>query len=406
MGMSARGRSASERRSGLAEKSSVFKGAPSSDDVAWGIESADNAITAVAVGGAVAAGVATKVMPKGMKRRLQRKKSWVKRKTKRCKERYPLLVKVVSLANSVLSLALYFLDVFTDVNLCIAFYWNNHMVWGNLMVVFIALPYVVAMFGIAFYSYKENEGIVRAACVFFSPVLPALCDVYMPFYSLLQNVGCVPDVLTNFMVQYEATRTLSETVLETIPQMVLQVNIYIYCAGNAGNCEGIDQEAGSALAQSLAVGGVCIVYRLVLVYYEMKAEGLGLLGYLKSLVQLGAGLPLRAITGNTVKELRLPENLEEAQVRSLAVALKSNTSIETINGLPPVKWSIMKEERRAAFDVMLSVDHFMSQWNTVKYLRLPENLEEAQVRSLAWLEEQHVDQAINGHRQSHGLRWG
>ena len=31
-----------------------------------------------------------------------------------------------------------------------------------------------------------------------------------------------------------------------------------------------------------------------------------------------------------VKDLRLPENLEEAQVRSLAVALKSNTSIETI----------------------------------------------------------------------------
>ena len=39
----------------------------------------------------------------------------------------------------------------------------------------------------------------------------------------------------------------------------------------------------------------------------------------------------------SVKYLRL-ENLEEA-VRSLAVALKSNTSIETINGLPPVEWA-------------------------------------------------------------------
>ena len=44
----------------MAEKSSLFKGAPSSDDVAWGLESADNAIAAA--GGAVAAGVATKVM--------------------------------------------------------------------------------------------------------------------------------------------------------------------------------------------------------------------------------------------------------------------------------------------------------------------------------------------------------
>ena len=55
-----------------------------------------------------------------MKRRLQRKKSWVKRKTKRCKERYPRVVKVVSLANSVGD----FSDVVTDVLLCMAFYGN------------------------------------------------------------------------------------------------------------------------------------------------------------------------------------------------------------------------------------------------------------------------------------------
>ena len=117
----------------MAEKSSVFKGAPSSDDVAWGLESADNAITAVAVGGAVAAGVATKVMPKGMKRRLRRKKSWVKRKTKRCKERYPRLVKVVSLANGVLNLALYFSDVVTDVVLCVIFFEFNHRFLNNVL---------------------------------------------------------------------------------------------------------------------------------------------------------------------------------------------------------------------------------------------------------------------------------
>ena len=49
-----------------------------------------------------------------------------------------------------------------------------------------------------FYSYKENEGIVRTACILHWPVLPALYVMYMPFYSLLQNVGCVPDDLTNF----------------------------------------------------------------------------------------------------------------------------------------------------------------------------------------------------------------
>ena len=68
----------------MAEKASSFTNAPSGGDVAWGLEGADNAILAASVGGTVAAGVATKVMPKGMKRKLQRRKSWVNRKSKRC----------------------------------------------------------------------------------------------------------------------------------------------------------------------------------------------------------------------------------------------------------------------------------------------------------------------------------
>ena len=91
-----------------AQKASLFTNAPSGDDVAWGLQGADNAMLAVGVGGAVAAGVATKVMPKGMKRKLQRKKSWVNRKSKRCQERCPGLVRLVSVLNGVLSLALYF----------------------------------------------------------------------------------------------------------------------------------------------------------------------------------------------------------------------------------------------------------------------------------------------------------
>ena len=70
-----------------AQKASLFTNAPSGDDVAWGLEGADNAMLAVGVGGAVAAGVATKVLPEGMKRKIRRRKSWAQRKIKRCKER-------------------------------------------------------------------------------------------------------------------------------------------------------------------------------------------------------------------------------------------------------------------------------------------------------------------------------
>ena len=56
----------------------------------------------------------------------------------------------------------------------------------------------------------------------FSPILPLMFDMFlMPFYGFMGRY--IGDNLSNFMTQYEATRTLSETVLESIPQLCLQV---------------------------------------------------------------------------------------------------------------------------------------------------------------------------------------
>ena len=98
----------------------------------------------------------------------------------------------------------------------------------------------------------------------------------MPFYRLLQN--CLPDKLVTFMVQYEATRTLSENILESVPQMAFQAYIYFYCARNESSCAGISQEAGTALVRSMIISGAAILFHLVQVFYEMKKEGLGFLG--------------------------------------------------------------------------------------------------------------------------------
>ena len=88
-------------------------GAPSSDDVASGLETTENAIVSRPPGGAAASARPLRSRSRA-KHKLQRRKSWVKRKTKRCE--VPT-AGGVSLVNGVLSLALYFLDVFTDVQL-------------------------------------------------------------------------------------------------------------------------------------------------------------------------------------------------------------------------------------------------------------------------------------------------
>ena len=258
-----------------------------------------------------------------------RRKTWVNSRAKTCKEKTRRLFFVLCVLNAILNIFLYFLDVVTDILLCITFYQYNYIEWFHWMIVFMVLPYAIAIIGITYYAKLEHRGLRRFTIMICSPVLPLLCDIFLPFYSVTQQ--CCPDELTNFMVQYEATRTLSETVLETIPQLGLQVYIYLHCQGNSQNCKGMEK-TDTALIRSLVAGGICIVYRFVMVYLDMKHQGLTLKGYFKSLIQLGAGLPLRAITENSMTHLKLSHaHLLSAQVRSLSHAVKNNRSITKID---------------------------------------------------------------------------
>ena len=88
----------------------------------------------------------------------------------------------------------------------------------------------------------------------------------------------------------------------------------------------------NALIQSLIISGLSIAFRVAQVAFEMRKEKLGLGAYLKSLIEMGAGLPLRAITTNPVgTELDIGIKLIPAQVQSLASALKHNTSMKVVN---------------------------------------------------------------------------
>ena len=85
-----------------------------------------------------------------------------------------------------------------------------------------------------------------------------------------------------------ALGALSETLLESFPQTILQVYIFFYCDGNEDNCLGITKEAGTALIQSLIISGMSIAFRVAQVAFEMRKEKLGLCGYLKSLICNGS----------------------------------------------------------------------------------------------------------------------
>jgi ankyrin repeat protein len=276
------------------------------------------------------------------KYKAKRKASMVGHKAENCITKYPRCVQFLEFLWGTGGIVLYFYDVYTDIQLCSIFYQFGHYDWFWLLFLFIAIPYLIAMIGVEhFITFRIAAG---EEIFFFGyalvPIAPLFFDILMPFYSFMGK--CLPDGLMNFMVQYEATRTFSETFLEAIPQLVLQFTIIGYCASSNQNCQGIEQVAGEALIQSIVASGLVIIYRLVTVYLEMKNEGLSFKSYLKSLVQMGAGLPLRAITENAVKHVMVHGTLLDSEIRSLAKSMKENTSIETINFYPALVWAKSK----------------------------------------------------------------
>ena len=103
---------------------------------------------------------------------------------------------------------------------------------------FLTLPYSVASYGIfkvrktAFKDYirwdsGQDSGKIAIFYLCY-PLWPIVFDILMPFNRLFGD--CAGENLSNFMTQYEASRTLGESVLESVPQLVMQIYTVVYCA--------------------------------------------------------------------------------------------------------------------------------------------------------------------------------
>ena len=299
------------------------------------------------------------------------------------KERHPCMVELVGVLLGGLSLGLYFFDVVTDVLLTKTFFQYGHPGWGWMTVTFVAVPYLVAAVGVFNYylgansvRWENDEGAQnrRKRVVFLlfplwmpaCAAMPLVFDVLMPFNFI---VGAhLSDSLSNFLVQYEATRVLAETILESIPQMLLQIFIFVYCGNDdarhrgwepdhvpglnhtapspttspPGQCGGVTREGQDALTMSLIASVLSIVYRFAMTWLEMKRMKMTFKEYVVSLMEMGAGLPLRAIVENAATNVKIHEDLIDSELRSLAAVLEKNTSVETVNHEWPLIWAVQE----------------------------------------------------------------
>ena len=295
------------------------------------LENADTAMTAVGIGTAVAVGAASTIAPEHVAAGRNTCNRWVDK----FKKTHPILVNVVSIVNAMLNLALYFLDIVTDIVLLLVFMKHGWLFCSIWSICFIAFPYLIAMYGI--FKVKETafkdlnidwdygyDSFKKMLLALFSPTFPLLFDIFMPFHRLLNKY--IGDNFSNFMTQYEATRTVSETILESMPQLGLQIYMIIYCRTYGCNFQ-TDGDDGddTALARAFIISISCIVYRIVLTWYEIQKENITLKEYFIQLVKMGEGIPLSKIANNEIDKLDLTDmDLTVAQVRLLIKVLKNN----------------------------------------------------------------------------------
>ena len=293
-------------------------------------------IAAVSVGGAIIA--ADKL---GFRRARKAKESLEKKaeEWQEWKRKHPKLIAFYGYFDSILTAVLQYTDLITDVLAVLYFLRHNKVWYAFWMSCFIILPFLIASYSIGNYvrqTYGYHGKFL--GCFNFYILLPFLLTGLLPpimdmIFPLLLIIGYFSPEFSIFLTSYSAVSTLCQALFEALPQTILQGWIVWHCGD--GSC-GIEVEQGSAIWRSLVVSFLNIAKQLIGVYFTSKAMGLSLPEYLRSLVQLGKGLPLQSLKKNEILKLSFPGRryshpLTHKELSLLTELLKKNTSVKIVN---------------------------------------------------------------------------
>ena len=220
---------------------------------------------------------------------------------------------------------------------------------------FLGLPHCIAILGIwkvRKVALREsidwgNGGLKEILFILLLPVLPFFFDIIMFLYYAFRMYD-MSDNFSNFMSQYEANRLLSETILESVPQLCIQIYMISYCLSNTCNFEDGDK-SNNQLTQAFFVTTLSVLYRMGTTIYEVRQQNISLKDYFRQLIKMGDGVPLQEIVGNEIEHLDLAYlDLSLAQIRLLGKALQHNSSLQSIS----LKW--VGEKKR---NELLKIQH-------------------------------------------------
>ena len=226
------------------------------------------------------------------------------------------------------SVGIYYMDVSSDIAVAVVFFESGNALWGTVAVIFLVLQYVVVWGRVK--QYLKNQFGQRSFLhqLFTSPLFSPFLLIGLDLLMLLEIFGVLPLLpaclmpqwMREFIPSYKATRLVTEVVLESLLQCLLQSYVFVIVS------HAIDQSTCIPLPENYAllVADLDLIpasirislLSFVKTFFELSAEAfasnISLYAKIEQLWKLGEGLPIDAIKKSTIKKFKMQTPFTEA----------------------------------------------------------------------------------------------
>ena len=238
--------------------------------------------------------------------------------------------------NGLLVVGLYFADVYSDMKVIALLYTTGNYLWCAMSASILIVQFGVVYLRVLPYlrsTFGRDHPVYLLFMIFGFPLGLFVFDILMflePFGLL--TVLPIPDWLRQFVPAYKATRVITEVLVESLPQCLLQACIYIIIlhneeTGTITYSQSLMLPFISALPVSIIVSTLASEMTWIELVRSARQAGLTVIAKGIQLWNVGAGLPLDALKKGAIVEWTCSYELDPSEVLPLIDALIQNSSL-------------------------------------------------------------------------------
>ena len=242
-------------------------------------------------------------------------------------------------ANGFISVYIFFLDVYSDIQVIVLLWDTGNLVWCAMATFCLVAQYVVVYFRVLPYMRNTFGKNSCLTCTFIYLGFPAGLLIF-DFLMLLEPFGLLavlplPAWLKQFVPAYKATRVITEIAIESLPQCILQSYIIIVvvqqvAAGTANEHILAMVDDASLMPKSILISTLAILKTWIEVVQQSREAGISVATKASQLWHVGAGLPLDALKKGSITDWACAYELDQAEIPPLLDALIKNTSLSAL----------------------------------------------------------------------------